>query len=115
MAPALSSARRYRRHCLSKVLAASRGTSSGSTAAEERHSGSRLGDRVDRGHVESRDGVHEGQPWVQELLRRADGEAAAGHGAAELPQWVPAEPPSPHARSPGALAKVKDDLRELDE
>ena len=37
-------------------------------------------DRVDRGHVEPGDGLHEDQPGLRALLRGADGETAAGDG-----------------------------------
>ena len=39
---------------------------------------------MDRVHLEPGHGLHEDQPGLQALLRRADGEAAAGDGAAEL-------------------------------
>ena len=38
------------------------------------------GDRVDRGDLEPGDGLHQGQPRVQALLRRADGTRLTGDG-----------------------------------
>jgi len=40
--------------------------------------------RMDRSNVEPRDRVHQDQRRVCQLLRRAHGQAPAGHGAAEL-------------------------------
>jgi len=39
---------------------------------------------VDRGDLESRHRVRQGEPRVRALLRGADGEAAAGDGAAQV-------------------------------
>ena len=47
-----------------------------------------VSDRVDRVHLEPRHRLHQGQPGLQALLRRAHGRAAPGDGAAELPQRV---------------------------
>jgi len=46
---------------------------------------------MDANHVEPGDWVYESEPWVQKLLRRVHGPAAAGHGQQKLRERIQAD------------------------
>src|SRR5262245_22219430 len=71
--------------------------------------------RVDRMGLEPGDGLEEEQPGLQVLLRRADGEAAAGDGEPELRERLRGHIAAAHAGTAARVEEAAADLRQLDE
>lgn len=70
---------------------------------------------MDRGDVESGDGLHEDQRRLQELLCRTLGAASASDGESPLPPGLSSDAARRRARSAAHVENAAADFRELDE
>lgn len=68
---------------------------------------------MDRIHLESGHRLHQGQPRLPQLLRRAHGPAPAGNGPAQLQAGVQGDGASGYAGASHVLAQAQDDIRKL--
>ena len=72
-------------------------------------------DRMDRVDLEPRDRLHENQPWVQELLRKDDVDAAESDGNREVLKRVPADDARGCIGSSTLVEEAANDICEFDE
>jgi len=69
---------------------------------------------VDRLNLEPGDRMHEGQRWLQKLLRPANVEAVKGDGPTQLPERIHADDARAHDRRAIEMEEAAEDFRQFD-